>query len=110
MYNCGHGEMFRNELFYTTINRTLIFKRFDSSYTFCFTFSSRIKNTYLYAENDYKKEEYIMPKWIESFKKIYNTIKSVSDRYYMITVLQDKCYEKGYSLDETKKVIEYVKS
>lgn len=51
-----------------------------------------------------------MPKWIESFKKIYNTIKSVSDRYYMITVLQDKCYEKGYSLDETKKVIEYVKS
>lgn len=51
-----------------------------------------------------------MSNWIENFKRIYKATKSVSDKVYMITALEDKCYEKGYTVDETKAVVNYVKA
>lgn len=50
-----------------------------------------------------------MAKWVENFKRIYNTIHDDNDKAYMLLALEDRCDERGYSPEETKKVVEYVK-
>ncbi len=51
-----------------------------------------------------------MSKWIEDAKRFYQTtnMKAEADEMYFIMALEDKCYEKGYSLDETQKIVRYV--
>lgn len=50
-----------------------------------------------------------MAKWIENFKRIYNAIHDDNDKVYMLLVLEDRCDERGYSPDEIKRVVKYVK-
>ncbi len=47
-------------------------------------------------------------KWIEDFKKIFKTIKDNEEREYFIISLEEKCFDKGYTLEETKEIVEYV--
>ena len=50
-----------------------------------------------------------MSKWIETVRKIYQTtMKGTEDAISFIMALEDKCDEKGYSFEETKKVVRYV--
>lgn len=50
-----------------------------------------------------------MSKWIETVRKIYQTImKGTKDARSFVMALEDKCDEKGYSFEETKEVVRYV--
>lgn len=51
-----------------------------------------------------------MANWIENAKKVYKeSFKgTVNERSFLMTV-EDVCDEKGYSLSETKEVIDYIK-
>lgn len=50
-----------------------------------------------------------MPKWIEDAKKFYKTtMKGTRYARSFIMALEFECYEKGYSLRETKEIVYYV--
>lgn len=50
-----------------------------------------------------------MAKWIENARDIYQKVmKGTADAASFRMALEDKCDEKGYSIEETKEVIDYV--
>ena len=50
-----------------------------------------------------------MAEWIETAKKIYkNSFKGTEDGVCFLMAMEKKCDEKGYSIEETKEVIDYV--
>lgn len=52
-----------------------------------------------------------MAKWIETAKKIYkDSFEGTEDARSFLMTVEDKCDEKGYSLSETKEVIDYIRS
>lgn len=51
-----------------------------------------------------------MAKWIENVKDIYQKcVKGTEDERTFLMAVEDKCDEKGYSFEETKEVINYIK-
>ena len=52
-----------------------------------------------------------MADWIETAKKIYKeSFKGTKNARSFLMTVEDKCDEKGYSLSETKEVIDYIRS
>lgn len=52
-----------------------------------------------------------MSNWIENDKKIYQReVKGKENEGIFRMILEDKCDEKGYSVDETKEIVKYVMS
>lgn len=50
-----------------------------------------------------------MAKWIENARMIYqSTFKGTEDAASFRMAIENKCDEKGYSIEETKEVIKYV--
>lgn len=51
-----------------------------------------------------------MAQWIETAKRIYkDSFEGTGDARSFLMAVEDKCDEKGYSLTETKEVIDYIK-
>lgn len=51
-----------------------------------------------------------MAEWIEIAKRIYKeSFKGTEDGICFLMTIERKCDEKGYSIEETKKVIDYVR-
>lgn len=52
-----------------------------------------------------------MAQWIETAKRIYkDSFEGTGDARSFLMAVEDKCDEKGYSLTETKEVIDYIKA
>lgn len=48
-------------------------------------------------------------KWIQTFKKIFNEIDNNEDHEYLLIALEDRCYERGYNIEETNQIVKFVK-